>query len=98
MQVLQPASTCSRLFQVKRTGANDFRNINSPVICTYDFCSAIERLDEALDLGQCLLIILEHVCFVQDNDIRKFDLVNHKMRNRALVLGDDIIASIGQEV
>lgn len=98
MQVLQPASTCPRFFQVEQAGANDLRNIDSPINCAYDFCSSIERLYEALNLGQCLLIILEHIRFVQNNDFSKFDLVNHKMGDRALVLGDDIIAPIGQEI
>lgn len=39
-----------------------------------------------------------HVNLVQDNDIRKLNLINHEIRNRSLILRSNVIPSSRQQV
>lgn len=96
MQVLQPSGPSAGYLQIEGSGVEDLLDIHASVAGAQNLGPAIHGLDGPFDTLQGLVI--HYVRLVQDDDVCELDLIDHEVRDRSLVLGNDVGVSVGQKV
>lgn len=91
VQVLQPAISSLCQLDIEHASVDDLSHRGLAIIALDHLGAVIELLDEISDRLPAARIYSVHL--IQHDDICKLNLVNHQIRDGALIFGRDVVSA-----